>query len=165
MQAVEQWYHRPGASFGASSGLKASKETGVIKRGIDYHRWVYKTMQAQASVSWPGWRLLVEPWFRSHSWKERSPDSVLINDEESTALVIEVKLNWERERDAKLVNEYLPIVRSAFGLDVVKPCLLVGDLRGCGDPVLLGLKELMKALEWQKPQPTPVLLLPKRGRA
>lgn len=165
MQTVEQWYHRPGASFGASSNLAASKATGVIKRGIDYHRWVYKTLQAHASVSWPEWRLLIEPWFRSHSWKERSPDSVLINEAEGIGLVVEVKLNWEKTRDGKLVNEYLPIVRSAFGLERVLPCLLVGDLRGYSGSPLLGLGQLMKALEWAKPMPTPVLLLPKRGRA
>lgn len=162
MQMPDRWIHRPGASFGASSTMKASKATGVIKKGIDYHRWVYKTLQLQCRLNHPEWKLHIEPWFRNMAYKERSPDAVLVNEASGRALVIEVKLNWESSRDAKLINEYLPIVRSAFDV-ATWPLLIVGHLRGFGGEALLGLGGMMSALTWAKPQPTPVLLLPKRG--
>ena len=70
----------------------------------------------------------------------RSPDAVLLHPETSTGVVVEVKLNWQNGRDKKLIDEYLGIAKSAFGLDCVWPLLVTQNLRGYQHPPLLGLQ-------------------------
>ena len=164
MKPLQEWFINPAGRFGASSGLQASSDgtTKVLKRGIDYHRWVYKTMRTQHEFSKSPHELLIEPWFRTRKWDQRSPDMVLVDHEAKRALVIEVKLNWKAGREQKLLNEYLPIVASAFRVET-KPVLLTNCLRGWDGPVLLGLRQLPLAWDWKTGDELPVLLLPKRG--
>lgn len=143
--------------MGASTGCKS---TGVKERGNAYHRKVYKALAGRKDL--PG-TLLIEPWYRNMAdYPERntlrSPDAVVVNEETKCGLIIEVKLNWKDGRDVKLLDEYLPIVRNAHGLDVVWPLLITQCLRGYKHPPLLGLDQLNRAMEWFPGDPTPVLL-------
>jgi len=109
-----------------------------------------------------GWELLVEPWYkRIHPTPQRfrQPDAVLIYPDERIAIVIEVKLNWRDGRDVKLIDEYLPIVQQAEGLDLVWPLLITQCLRGWqGDPIK-SLEEITRCQSWQPGQITPLMLL------
>lgn len=158
MLAVEQWYHQDTKKLGASTGAKTTDAT--LARGNRYHRNVYTRLREKVPLILPGYSVLIEPWFRNFNWKERSPDAVALNRETRHALVIEVKLNWKDGRDVKLIDEYLPIVRSAFELESVSPVLITADLRGYKHPPLLGLPQLPLALDWAPPAPTPLLLVP-----
>lgn len=158
MKTLEPWVHLEHYRFGASMGAKGSDKQQ--EAGNAYHRKVYNLLQLHASVSLPGWRLLVEPWFKGKtSQKLRSPDSVLIDDVTGTGVVAEVKLNWKDGRDDKLLDEYLGIVKSAFGLEKVKPLLITKNLRGYQHPPLLGLSQFHDCLEWHPGKPTPLMLL------
>jgi hypothetical protein len=152
--------YRLGASFGSKS------RSGSATRGIAYHRKVYRQLEALAADG--DGRLLVEPWFqRIDDCASRTmcqPDAVIHYEDERSALVVEVKMNWKAERDEKLLSLYLPVVRSALDLEVVWPVVIVGCLRGGRGPKgpkpLLGLAQLDQCLAWQPGSPTPLLLLP-----
>lgn len=165
MKTLEKWFYMEKGKFGASSALKASGSgrEKVLKRGIDYHRWVYKMLDVHCKVNFPDNLLLIEPWFRTAKWAQRSPDAVLIDANKEWALVIEVKLNWKVTRDAKLLDEYVPIVQNVFDVGKVKPLLITNNLRGLSYQPLLGLGPMLSALEWEVTDPTPVMLLPKAG--
>lgn len=156
MKPLHAWKHEPRALLGASSGNKSKND--AIQRGLAYHRKVYTKLQ---EVAPPEVSLLIEPWFReqSRAGTLRSPDTVLLNTVDKTALVIEVKLNWKDGRDIKLVNEYLPIVKSAFALEFVWPLLITANLRGYQHPPLLGLGKLEEAYAWHPGDPTPLMLV------
>lgn len=161
MKLLNKWRHRPGFMLGASTSSKS--KNNAAQRGIRYHRQVYKKLEAIYDHE-SGTKLHIEPWFSeiSGAIKERmrSPDAVLIFPELRAALVIEVKLNYADGKDEKLINEYLPIVRSAFDLTTVWPVLICQCLRGCRTPPLLGLQSLEDAMSWSPSLPTPVLLQP-----
>lgn len=156
MQMMHKWRHLPNDRFGSSAGCKA---TGAKGRGLEYHRRVYRALRKIYGFSQEE-QLLIEPWYREESKRGtlRSPDAVLIDTVLGTGLVIEVKLNWKDGRDVKLIDEYLPIVRSAHQLDVVWPVLITKCLRGYEHPPLLGLQALDHARSWMVGEPTPVLL-------
>lgn len=158
MKTLEPWVHLDHYRFGASTGAKGSDDQQ--ERGNAYHRKVYRLLQMHCAVSLPGWRLLVEPWFKGKvSQRLRSPDSVLIDDAASVGIVAEVKLNWRDGRDTKLLDEYLGIVKSAFGLEKVRPLLITRNLRGYQHDPLLGLRHLDRCLDWHPGKPTPLMLL------
>lgn len=161
MLTLDRWRHEVNMKLGAST---SAKSTGVKERGNAYHRKVYKLLEVHARVSMPRWQLLVEPWFRNMRFYPdkhvfRSPDTVLLHPETGTALVVEVKLNWKDGRDEKLITEYLPIVKSAFGLDCVWPLLVTQNIRGYNHPPLIGLKAIERAMRWHPGDPTPLMLL------
>ena len=156
MKALHKWRHLPNDRFGSSAGCKA---TGAKGRGLEYHRRVYRELRKLYAFGGPE-KLIVEPWYREESKAGtlRSPDSVIIDEELRVGLVVEVKLNWKDGRDVKLVDEYLPIVRSAHELELVWPVLITKCLRGYEHPPLLGLGQLDLARSWRVGEPTPVLL-------
>ena len=159
MKAAVQWYHQPDVRFGSSTGCTTKTKNSAIERGLAYHQRFYKLLKIHCQVNLPEWEVLVEPWFRDWNWKRRSPDAVLLHRPEKRALVIEAKMNWKDGRDAKLLNEYLPIVRSAFDLEQVAPLIVTGNVRGYKHPVLLGLGDLLKPLDWKPGLPTPTMLV------
>lgn len=156
MKALRKWRHLPNDRFGSSAGCKA---TGAKGRGLEYHRRVYRALRKIYGFSAEE-SLFIEPWYREESPKGtlRSPDAVVIDTDLAVGLVIEVKLNWKDGRDVKLIDEYLPIVRSAHNLDVVWPVLITKCLRGYEHPPLLGLGQIDLARAWRVGEPTPVLL-------
>jgi hypothetical protein len=108
----------------------------------------------------PDWNLLVEPWYRQlGANKFRSPDGVLLYPEDNIGIVIEVKLNWKDGRDVKLIDEYLPIVKQAEGLDVVYPLLITQCLRGWKGSPILRLDDLHRCQSWRPGDITPLMLL------
>jgi len=144
--------------MGAS--VRVTAKAGSKKRGQEYHRRIYRLLQnalrAEADL-----RLLIEPWYKCLTMpKMRSPDAVILIPEASMAIVVEVKLNWKDGRDIKLIDEYLPIVTNAHGLDMASPLLITHCLRGYQHPPLLGLKKWDEAMIWQPGDPTPVMLVP-----
>jgi hypothetical protein len=158
MLALETWQHDTNSRVGASTGGGAKK--GIMGAGNAYHRRVFKSLAAHVSFAHPDFRLLVEPWLRSRpSYRLCQPDSVLLAPDESWAVVIEVKKNWKDGRDQKLLDLYLPAVRSAFGLDAVFPLMICGCVRGLQTQALTSLRHLVSAPKlWQPGDPTPVIL-------
>lgn len=157
VQTLDRWRHEVNFRMGASAGCRS---TGSKLRGIQYHRRTYKALGGLPAL--PG-KLLIEPWYRNMADYPdrntlRSPDAVILNEAAGFAIVIEVKLNWKDGRDVKLIDEYLPIVKNAHGLDVTWPLLITQCLRGYKHPPLLGLCQLEKAMEWFPGDPTPLLL-------
>lgn len=159
MKALHQWRYKPDFKLGASANAKSKNNAAL--RGIRYHQRVYKQL---AAATTPPDDLLIEPWFKRVDDQPRptmrSPDAVLRFADGSGAIVIEVKLNWRDGRDEKLLYEYLPIVRSAFDVDVVWPLLITSCLRGYNHPPLLGLQQFDECLAWEPGRPTPLMLLP-----
>lgn len=146
--------------IGSTSGCRS---TGSKKRGLDYHRSVYRRLRtfALASLS-ADWTLLIEPWYKelgSSRPRFRQPDAVLLHSSTRTAIVIEVKLNWKDGRDVKLIDEYLAIVKAAEDCEAVWPLLITQCLRGWqGDP-LLCLEEITRCQSWLPGDKTPLMLL------
>lgn len=158
MKAAAQWKHEALMRMGAS--VKTTAKKGSKKRGQDYHRRVYRELN-QLLLPEHGVQLLIEPWFRCLTKpKMRSPDAVIRLPEANCAVVVEVKLNWKDGRDVKLIDEYLPIVQCAFGLEVAWPLLITQCLRGAPQKPLLGLKRWEDAMTWQPGEPTPLMLVP-----
>ena len=155
VKTTEKWFHSEKARFGASTNSGATNN--AIAAGIRYHKRFYKTLGVYASLSLPDWKLYIEPWFRTAAYKMRSPDAVLRNGQ--AAIVIEVKKNWRDGRDVKLLEEYLPIVKSAFDVETY-PLMVVGNVRGLAHDPLLSMGDIESALAWQLGQPTPTLLKP-----
>jgi hypothetical protein len=158
MLPVEEWRltdTRMGASTNSTTTNKA------MLAGIRYHKRIYKILRLNAGLQWPGWQLMVEPWFKAvKSQRLCSPDTVLLNRERGEALVIEVKKNWRDGRDEKLLGLYLSVVRSAFGVDT-RPLMVVGNVRGLAHKPLLSFADVMEAgWGWQWGRPTPTLLVP-----
>ena len=85
---------------------------------------------------------------------------MLLDADAQRALVIEVKLNWKDGRDQKLIEEYLPLVRSAFGVATF-PLLITANVRGLQHKPMTSFTELVACYDWRPGDPTPVLLLPK----
>lgn len=132
-----------------------------IRRGLAYHRKLYKLLEAWQKVSAPEQQLEVEPWLRNHRTdKWLQPDAVLVEPSSNTGIVIEVKLNWKDGRDEKLIQSYIPAVRQAFGLELVWPALITSNVRGLQHKPLLGLGQLNQAVGWEFGHPTPVILVP-----
>lgn len=161
MRLLHEWRHKPGFAIGAGNGKGSASQQGAARRGILYHQRVYKKLRDLYASD--DATVLIEPWFvqvdNQPTRTMRSPDAlILFND--GTGLVVEVKMNWKDGRDEKLLNEYLPIVASAFSLDVVWPLLITGNCRGYSHPPLLGLQQIDEALAWEPGRPTPLLLLP-----
>ncbi len=145
--------------IGASKG--PVRQTGSKKRGLDYHRHCYRQLRNHCGRSLVDWTLLIEPWYWDQiSRRYRQPDAVLIHKPSRTGIVIEVKLNWKDGRDIKLIDEYLPIVRQAEGLEAVWPLLITQCLRGYDGPVIAaGLQQIHQAQSWQPGEKTPLMLL------
>jgi hypothetical protein len=159
MRSAEQWYHSEKALMGASTNTKKATNS-AIEAGIRYHRRIYKLLKLHCALSLPEWKLYVEPWFHTAGKaKLRSPDAVLVQADRKIALVIEVKKNWESGRDRKLLDEYLPIVSSAFGVRTF-PLMLVGNVRGLKHEPIKSMAGLLLPLGWLASDPTPTLLVP-----
>lgn len=160
MRSISQWKLTDQVKFGASANAKSLN--AAAEKGNRYHRKVYKALQlnVQHNSAYAGWELHVEPWFRNldGSRETCSPDSVLVHRERGLALVIEVKLNFAKGKDEKLLTKYLPVVQSAFDLRA-KPLLIVGCLRGCKTPPLHGLQNIFSALDWLPGAETPVAMV------
>jgi hypothetical protein len=145
--------------LGAAAGAKST--AGSKKRGLDYHRRCYRILRThhQRHLYAEGWTLLIEPWYWDRlSRRYRQPDAVLIHKPTRTGVVIEVKLNWKFGRDIKLVDEYLPIVRQAEGLEVVWPLLITQCLRGYQGPVVRW-PAFEDCQSWQVGEETPLMLM------
>lgn len=160
MKPTGRWIRKPisymriGSSFGC-------KSTGSKKRGIEYHQRTFRALRSHCNLALPDWTLLVEPWYKNlDNGRHRQPDSVLLFPEEKVGIVVEVKLNWKDGRDIKLLDEYLPIVKQAEGLEVVWPLLITQCLRGYAHPPLLGLSAIEGCQSWFPGDPTPLMLLP-----
>lgn len=144
--------------IGASQGAKS---TGSKQRGILYHRRVYNDLRRVVGLGMADWGVLVEPWYQEiRSRKCRQPDAVLLYPDESVGVVVEVKLNWKDGRDIKLIDEYLPIVKSAEKLEVVYPLLITQCLRGWQGQPILDLRRFTDCQSWQPGDVTPLMLLP-----
>lgn len=158
MQMIEPWRHEPTMRLGAS--IKATAKNGAKLRGQRYHRKIYDKLQLMLGAE-ADLELLIEPWFRNLKKPTfRQPDAAIVLPSINAAIVIEVKLNWKDGRDVKLIDEYLPIVKTALGLDVTWPLLITQCLRGYPHPPLLGLKKWEDAMSWQPGDPTPLMLVP-----
>jgi len=167
MKTTEPWYLMEKAALGASIKATTAGDNEAIKRGNKYHAHVYKVLRLEWLLNHipqqSPWEFIVEPWFRSYHWKLRSPDTVLLNRAERIAVIVEVKMNLKDGRDAKLLTEYLPIVRSAFNLDRTFPAIITGNVRGLKHRPLLSLGDVIPAaLAWKPGQGTPTLLHLKR---
>lgn len=159
MKSRYPWRHREGFKLGAGSDSKSKNSAAA--RGIAYHKRVYRLLKQQLVAEG---QLHIEPWFEAIDGQVkrtmRSPDAVILYPEEACAIVVEVKMNWADGRDEKLINEYLPIVASAFRLDTTFPLLITSCLRGYPHSPLLGLQQFDQCLSWSPGRPTPLLLLP-----
>jgi hypothetical protein len=129
---------------------------------------VYRTLRThfnlcnqQAEVAGVQQQLLIEPWYKKLGERPtyRQPDAVILFPEFRTGIVVEVKLNWKDGRDIKLRDEYLPIVKSAEGLDVVWPLLITQCLRGWQGKPIFSLEEIHKCQAWQPGEVTPLMLM------
>lgn len=158
MKLLENWRHDELARLGASTN-SGKAHNHAIAAGIAYHRKFYKTLQVHAMLSLPGWQVFIEPWFKSATGRLRSPDAVLLNRATEQAVVVEVKKNWADGRDVKLLDEYLPIAKSAFSVPTF-PLMVVGNVRGLKHRPLTSMGKLLTALDWLPGDPTPTLLKP-----
>lgn len=161
MKPTGQWVRKAPnyMKLGSHSG---NQSTGSKKRGLEYHRRVYHRLRAfhNSHLHSAGWTLLIEPWYKNlKTQRYRQPDAVLIHEPSSTAIVIEVKLNWRDGRDVKLIDTYLPIVKAAEGLDVTWPLLITQCLRGWQGEPLKSLEEIHRCQTWFKGETTPLMLL------
>jgi hypothetical protein len=154
-------------SLGTTSSRRRS--SGSKKRGLDYHRRVYRALHEHfgpdalsgSCETAIGWQLIVEPWYRNVDTRRwRQPDAILLYPAERIGVVIEVKLNWKDGRDVKLIDEYLPIVKQAEGLEVVWPVLITQCLRGWQGTPIKSLKEISRCQSWLPGDTTPLMLLP-----
>lgn len=164
MKPLAKWV-RKSPNFLNIGASKGAKSTGSKKRGIDYHNRCYSHLRRHFGALAPperrsDWQLLVEPWYYCPSTgRFRQPDAVLLYPAERVGIVIEVKLNWKDGRDRKLIDEYLPIVKAAEGLEVVWPLLITQCLRGWqGDPIF-SLEEIHRCQTWLQGDTTPLMLL------
>lgn len=154
---VNTWRHRPDFRIGASLGA-TNKSNDAANRGIAYHNRVYKALIANPPA---GFGLLVEPWLQEiGTGRFLQPDSMLIDKETRSAIIVEVKMNWMDGRADKLLEKYLPATKSAFQLLHVWPVIVTGNLRGYQHPPLLGLDSIVDAMAWDPSLPCPVLLHP-----
>jgi predicted nuclease of restriction endonuclease-like RecB superfamily len=154
MKTLERWFLTD-TKMGASTNTSKATNS-AIEAGIRYHRKMYKLLAAHIAMSLPNWGLYIEPWFKSESQKLRSPDAVLRSDD--LAIVVEVKKNWQDGRDVKLLDEYLPLVASAFGVKT-RPLMIVGNVRGLKHKPLLSLADIIAVPSaWTPGKPTPTLL-------
>jgi hypothetical protein len=157
MKALNDWIHRENY-FGIGTADGAKGNTRAAQRGIEYHRRVFRAL---AGAPIDGWRLVVEPWLQERTTgRFRQPDAVLVHDEDRLGIVVEVKLNWADGRADKLLQTYLPAVRSAFKLELTWPLLVTANIRGYQHPPLLGFTEIMNAMAWEPGAPCPLLLHP-----
>lgn len=160
MLPAERWVLTETRMGASTNSTKASEgSSAAIIAGIRYHKRVYAGLGLHVSVSMPGWKLLVEPWYKAVvSQKLRSPDAVLLNAERGLGIVIEVKKNWSDGRDKKLLDEYLGIVRSAHDVQTV-PLMIFSNCRGFRHEPHVDIMEALAAAEaWKRGGPTPALL-------
>jgi hypothetical protein len=151
------------ARLGAGTKATTAGDNEAIRRGNKYHAHVYKVLRLEWVLNHvcmdSPWQLIIEPWFRTAKWKLRSPDTVLLNRDAGTAIVVEVKMNWANGRDVKLLTEYLPLVKSAFGLERTFPAMIVGNVRGLKHRPILSVADIIpSALEWRPGRDVPTLL-------
>lgn len=134
------------------------KSGSLCDKGTKYHERVYRTLRRTDL------KLHVEPWLRHvRLGTLRQPDAVvLLGSPAMCAIVIEVKMNWRRGRDQKLRDTYLQAVKDAFGVKYVVPLMIVQCVRGAvrGEIFKDTLTAMQRAMMWQSPEPTPVLLMP-----
>lgn len=169
MKAYEPWFHMDTVRLGASVKATTASDNDAIRRGNLYHEAVYKALRLEWAFNYvpaqSPWELIIEPWFRTAKWKLRSPDAVFLNRDEEIAIIAEVKMNWASGRDTKLLGEYLPLVRSAFGLRRTFPLMIVGNLRGLKyDPILTMSRIIEEPLKWTQGDNVPTLLFLKKVR-
>lgn len=157
---MSRWFIDHTVSTGSLSNTSCKNLS--IKRGLRYHRRVYKLLESHLSAETEFQQQLhVEPWLRHSVTKQLlQPDAVIVDDATSTGLVVEVKLNWKDGRDEKLLKQYLPAVQSAFDLAAVWPVLITSNVTGLKYKPLLGLTALLDCDAWEPGADTPVLLLP-----
>lgn len=152
----------PTMTLGAQGHGKSLNK--AAERGNAYHRKVYGLLQRHFALSNVNHTLLVEPWFRSHNFGGkkvmRQPDAVLMYPEDNTSIVIEVKMNWAKDRDDKLLHEYLPIVKTALKQDEVWPLMIVGNVRDYKGPLIHSLHKLDECLAWMPGDLPHMLLIP-----
>ena len=136
--------------------LKPSQANQMAAKGLRYHDRVYRELRKTKLV------LHIEPWIScENTGKLCQPDAVALFNQASTAIVIEVKLNWRRRRDSKLKHLYLEAVQQAFRLEHVFPLMIVGNCRGMDRRPYRSALEAMKAsLNWHESHPVPILLMP-----
>jgi len=162
MKAVEPWFFMEEARLGAGTKATTAGENDAIRRGNLYHSAVYKALRLEWMLNYvpnnSPWTLIIEPWFRTHKWKLRSPDAVFLNRDSGIAIIAEVKMNWKDGRDVKLLTQYLPIVKSAFSLDRTYPLVITGNVRGLRHQPLLSFRDLLSPVSWRPGDPTPTLL-------
>lgn len=162
MKTLDRWEYRPTKATGAAHGKGSKSGNKAAARGIAYHRKFYKTVRDTVPRLFPEQKFYIEPWFQNtRTDRFRSPDAVLVDPVNNTAVVIEVKMNWKDGRDEKLIQEYLPIVKSAFELDCCWPLLVTQNLRGYTHPPLLWTPDcspLTECLSWFPGEPTPLAL-------
>lgn len=157
MLMIDPWVPADFLKIGANFGPKSK---GCKKAGIDYEQRVSRQLREFVTANMPGWRLLCGPWYRNLKTRRcRQPDAVLIHDESNTGIVVEVKLNWKDGRDEKLLDVYLPIVKTAHKLDCVWPILITRCTRGYPHPVFLKLSDLDRCQSWLPGDPTPMMLV------
>lgn len=157
--ARERWIRDFSLSVGTASNT-ASRNKSIVN-GLRYHRRVYKLLAQHLLLNQIDQDLHVEPWLREVSSRRcLQPDAVLVDPSTSSALVIEVKLNWKDGRDEKLINEYLFAAQSAFGLRCVWPALITSNVAGLSHEPRIGLSQLLGCADWAPGDPTPVVLLP-----
>lgn len=158
----ERWERAPEFAIGSSVNT-ACKDKSIV-RGLEYHRRVYRHLEAWCkSHPESGLEFVEEPWLRKQSSGRRTmcqPDGVLLDHFTGGAIIVEAKLNWKDGRDEKLLNTYLDAARSAFGLSTTWPLLVTRNVRGYKGTPLLGLRQLELVYEWHPGVITPVMLLP-----
>lgn len=156
VKAIHGWRHKKGYGLGCSHGAKGSNK--AANRGIAYHNKIFRKLEASPPADLTP---LIEPWLQEiGTGKFCQPDAILFDHDENAAIVVEVKMNWKDGRDEKLLDLYLPAVKSAFALDMVWPLLVTSNLRGWPHPPLLGLGAAVDAMAWELGAHTPVLLQP-----
>lgn len=148
-------------TLGVGSRSNTASKNKSIVRGLAYHRKVYRLLENWQRISAPEQQLHVEPWLR-HSVTRKccQPDFVVVDPITNTGIAGEVKLNWKDGRDEKLLALYIDAVREAFALRHVWPALVTSNLRGYAHPPLLGLGSLLSVDNWDRGNPTPLILVP-----
>jgi len=150
--------------FSISSNANFACKNKSIRRGLAYHRKIYKKLSAWLGANPDlGLDFIEEPWFRRVVNGQRSmcqPDAVLLDNFTNSAIVVEVKMNWKDGRDEKLIDLYLQAAREAYGLETTWPLLITSNVAGYKGKPLLGLQQYEQCLAWRPGVITPVMLIP-----
>lgn len=155
------WSREVDNQIGTNSVSKTKTRNSSIRRGVAYHKRVYRDLEKWCKKHAPEQKLYVEPWLRHDTSRLlRQPDAVLVDPLTNSGIVIEVKLNWKDGRDEMLIGTYLSAAQSAFGLVATFPVLITSNVMYLGREPLLGLDKLLEAADWFPGDPTPVILHP-----